>query len=75
MWLKIVLDTAIVRITTFHMIPLLWFFFVYWFLFEEGERLVCRGESEEGDEERSLRGARGARHRDGELEADSASRR
>lgn len=56
----------------FSYIPLLRFFFVYRFLFEGGERLVCRGE---GDEERSLRGARGARRRDGEVEADSASRR
>lgn len=59
----------------FSYIPLLRFFFVYRFLFNGGKRLVCRGESGEGDEERSLRGARGARCRDGEVEADSASRR
>ena len=57
------------------MVLLLQLFFVYRSLFEGGIRLVCRGESGEGDEERSLRDARGARRRDCELEADSASRR
>lgn len=67
------LDTATVRISIFDTVPLLRLFFVYRFLFERDDRLVCRGESGEG--ERSLRGARGARRRDSELEADSASRR
>lgn len=67
-------DIATVQISISHLVPLLRLFFVYRFLFERDDRLVCKGESGEG-EARSLRGARGARRRDGELEADSASRR